>query len=42
MLIVAVSITSNENRELIMDFELRIPKQPIINNIIAGSSASVL
>ena len=37
MLIVAVSMTSSEKSELINDFEFNIPKQPIINNMIAGN-----
>ena len=41
MLIVAVSITSSEKSELINDFEFKIPKQPIINNMIAGRSIIV-
>ena len=36
MLIVAVSITSSENNEFIIDLEFNIPKQPIISRIIAG------
>ena len=41
MLIVAVSMTSSEKSELINDLEFNIPKQPIINNMIAGSSIIV-
>ena len=36
VLIVAVSITSNENSELKIDFEFNKPKQPIINKITHG------
>ena len=36
MLIVAVSITSKENSELKIVFELSKPKQPIINKITHG------
>ena len=41
ILIVAVSITSREKRELINDLEFNIPKQPIIKRIIAGKSIMV-
>ena len=38
MLIDAVSITSSENKELMMERELRIPKQPIISKITKGKN----
>jgi hypothetical protein len=41
MLIVAVSITSRENSELINVLEFNIPKHPIIKSIIAGKSITV-
>ena len=41
ILIVAVSITSREKSELINDLEFNIPKQPIINRMIAGRSIMV-
>ena len=41
ILIVAVSITSSENSELIRDFEFNIPKHPIIKRTIAGKSIMV-
>ena len=37
ILIVAVSITSNEKSELINERELSIPKHPIIKSITAGN-----
>ena len=37
ILIVAVSITSKENSELINERELSIPKHPIIKSITAGN-----
>tara|TARA_Y100000746_G_C15321319_1_gene373804 strand:- start:179 stop:379 length:201 start_codon:yes stop_codon:yes gene_type:complete len=41
ILIVAVSITSRENSELINDLEFNIPKHPIIKRMIAGRSIIV-
>ena len=42
MLIVAVSITSRENRELINDLEFNIPKHPMIKRMIAGKSINAV
>ena len=37
-----VSMTSKENNELIIVFELRIPKQPMISNATNGSSRTTI